>query len=88
MPKDEVKNFVTFLSNYVKRNAILLPGRFPLDDIDLLPSSTTKVKQFLQPPAPLYTKATDAHTCTRTNTHVLHTHVTCHVSDYSLLHVH
>lgn len=57
---DEVKNFVTFLSNYAERNAILLPGRIPgykKDDIQLLPSSTTKkVKQLLLLPA--YTIAT------------------------------
>ena len=41
---DEVKTFVTFLSNYVE-NAILLPGRIPgykRDDLQLLPSNTTK----------------------------------------------
>ena len=42
---DEVKNFVTFVTNYAERNAILLPGRIPgykQDDIQLLPSCTTK----------------------------------------------
>ena len=42
---DEVKDFVTFLTNYAEKTAILLPGRIPgykQDDIQLLPSSTTK----------------------------------------------
>ena len=42
---DEIKNLVTFLHNYAEKNAILLPGRIPgykRDDIQLLPSSTTK----------------------------------------------
>ena len=41
---DEVKDFVTFLTNYAEKNAILLPGWIPgykQDDIQLLPSSTT-----------------------------------------------
>ena len=41
---DEVKQLVTFLSNYAE-NAILLPGRIPgykRDDLQLLPSNTTK----------------------------------------------
>ena len=41
----EVKNLVTFLSNFAEKNAILLPGRIPgykRDDLQLLPSSTTK----------------------------------------------
>ena len=45
MKLDEVKNFVTFVTNYAEKNAILLPGRIPgykQDDIQLLPSSTTK----------------------------------------------
>lgn len=36
---------VTYLQNYAEENAILLPGRIPgykRDDIQLLPSSTTK----------------------------------------------
>ena len=42
---EEVKNLVTFISNYAEKHAILLPGRIPgykRDDIQLLPSSTTK----------------------------------------------
>ena len=42
---DEVKHVVTFLSNYAEKNAILLPGRIPgykRDDLQLLPSNTTK----------------------------------------------
>ena len=42
---DEVKTLVTFLNNYAEKNAILLHGRIPeykRDDIQLLPSSTTK----------------------------------------------
>ena len=41
----EVKNLVTFLSNFAEKNAILLPGRIPgykHDDLQLLPSNTTK----------------------------------------------
>ena len=41
---DEVKQLVTFLSNYTE-NAILLPGQIPgykRDDLQLLPSNTTK----------------------------------------------
>ena len=41
---EEVKNLVTFISNYAEKHA-LLPGRIPgykRDDIQLLPSSTTK----------------------------------------------
>ena len=41
---DEVKNLVTFLSNYAEENAIL-PGWIPgykQDDLQLLPSNTTK----------------------------------------------
>ena len=42
---DEVKNLVTFLGNFAEKNAILLPGRIPgykHDDLQLLPSNTTK----------------------------------------------
>ena len=42
---EEVKNLVTFISNYAEKHAILLTGRIPgykQDDIQLLPSSTTK----------------------------------------------
>ena len=47
LPKqlEEVKNLVTFLTNYAEKNAILLPGRIPgykRDDLQLLPSNTTK----------------------------------------------
>ena len=48
---DEVKNLVTPVTNYTEKNAILLPGHIPgykQDDLQLLPSSTTKkVKSFL-----------------------------------------
>ena len=43
---DEVKLLVTFLHNYVEKNAILFPGRIPgyeRDDLQLLPLNTTKV---------------------------------------------
>ena len=42
---DEVKNLVTFLGNFVEKNAIFLPGRIPgykHDDLQRLPSNTTK----------------------------------------------
>ena len=42
---DEIKNLVTFIGNYAEKHAILLPGRIPgykKDNIQLLPSSTTK----------------------------------------------
>ena len=42
---DEVKNVIRFLNHYSEAHAILLPGRIPgykRDDIQLLPSSTTK----------------------------------------------
>ena len=42
---DELKNLVTLIGNYAEKNAILLPGRIPgyrKDNIQLLPSSTTK----------------------------------------------
>lgn len=42
---EEIKNLVTFLSNFAEKNAILLPGRIPgykRDDLQLLPSNTTK----------------------------------------------
>jgi hypothetical protein len=50
MPKNtlslrETQNAVKFLSSYASDNAILLPGRIPgykRDDLQLLPSSTTK----------------------------------------------
>ncbi len=41
----ETKNMVKFLHSYADNNAILLPGRIPgykRDDLQLLPSSTTK----------------------------------------------
>ena len=41
----EVKNIVRFLHSYAEQHAILLPGRIPgykRDDLQLLPSSTTK----------------------------------------------
>ena len=42
---EEVKSLLTFISNYAEKHVILLPGRIPgykRDDIQLLPSSTTK----------------------------------------------
>lgn len=42
---DEITNLITFLRNYAEKHAILLPGRIPgykRDDIQLLPSCTTK----------------------------------------------
>ncbi len=41
----DMKNILKFLQAYAEDNAILLPGRIPgykRDDIQLLPSSTTK----------------------------------------------
>ena len=62
---DEVKNLVTFLSNYAEKNAILLPGRIPgykRDDLQVLPSSTTKkVNRFKHSKTRLYIH-TVAHT--------------------------
>lgn len=42
---EETKNIKRFLTAYAEDNAILLPGRIPgykRDDLQLLPSSTTK----------------------------------------------
>ena len=41
----EIKNVVRFINSYADIHAILLPGRIPgfkRDDLQLLPSSTTK----------------------------------------------
>lgn len=41
----DVRNIITFVAQYAEANAILLPGRVPgykRDDIEILPSSTTK----------------------------------------------
>ena len=49
---EELKNLVTFLNNHAKKNAILLPGRIPgfkRDDLQLLPSNTTKKVLFRHP---------------------------------------
>lgn len=43
---EDVQRTVQFLTNYARENALVLPGRVPgfkKDDIDLLPSSHTKV---------------------------------------------
>ena len=48
---DEIKYLVTFITNYAERHAILLPGRIPgykRDDVQLLPSSTTKKVYLVQ----------------------------------------
>ena len=45
----EVQNLVRFLNNYAETHAILLPGRIPgykRDDIQLLPTCTTKKVSF------------------------------------------
>ena len=45
LPLEAAKHVLTFLQNYAEEHAILLPGRIPgykRDDIQLLPSSTTK----------------------------------------------
>ena len=44
-PLSDIQQFVQFVLRYAEENAILLPGRIPgykRDDIQLLPSSTTK----------------------------------------------
>ena len=49
---EEVKNLVTFINNYAKKNAIYLPGRIPgykRDNLQLLPSNTTKKVFFRHP---------------------------------------
>ena len=41
----EVKHLVTFLNSFVEKNAVLLPGwisGYKCDDLQLLPSNTTK----------------------------------------------
>lgn len=45
MVLEDVKNVIQFIMQYAEANAILLPGRVPgykRDDIQILPSSTTK----------------------------------------------
>ena len=44
-PLSDIQQFVQFVLRYAEENAILLPGRIPgykCDDVQLLPSSTTK----------------------------------------------
>ena len=48
---EEVQNLVKFLRSYAEQHGILLPGRIPgykRDDLQLLPSSTTKKVDMFQ----------------------------------------
>jgi hypothetical protein len=48
---DDIKRVVQFLTSYSEANALLLPGRVPgfkPDDIQLLPSSHTKIIVYTQ----------------------------------------
>ena len=92
---EDIKNLLTFLSNYAENKAILLPGHIPgyqRDTTQLLPSSTiNKVHTVLYTHTHsqcLPTLHTPTYAYTHTHKHLTHTHTThthTHTHTHSLI---
>jgi hypothetical protein len=70
----DTENVAKFLKSYSKNNAILLPGRIPgykRDDLQLLPSSTTKKVSLKGKPTTLYYGNQEKSLCLHTLYHKL-----------------